>query len=527
MISTTDPSVDAPFESTEASEVPFKSAEEFDAATAIAPGGAVPLKSRPGITLYVQSIISNFLQNALPPLNTYIFTVYLHGSALNVAQLNSLNTIAWSLRVIFGMLSDYAQLFGYRRKVWLIVGWLLALGGVASIAFSSFGSPFCDPKEYPTCLNPKVNTTIKAYDLSASSRVAWYRTPTFFTTLGAVMVQANLDGIVVEYAHREPIGIRGRIQAFTFFISGIGILLSRFFLLFCMSAKRYGGTYDWSAGPNVPYIIAFALVLVGLFLAIVLFQDTLNHIKSFKEWVEKLWLLLQNRAVYQLLAFRFSTNLLQSLTGTSVLTWVRNLDLQWANVIPRIPYVPTMIITMRLGTNWNWRKSILIFTSLSILVTSIATFCVIWDACRNCYFYIILIASTAIATALNTLMPAWAMVEVAGIGHEATIAAIYNTIKDLNVPITTKWRNYIIESFPSIPLLLNDRHNQNQVGYTWLISLGVQIVGLAFIFLIPTQRIPILNMKENSGQSILAGCIVIAGYIALFVFDWQQSLQNY
>ncbi|KDO22972.1 hypothetical protein SPRG_11819 [Saprolegnia parasitica CBS 223.65] len=507
-------------------EAHYKPLGDGDPSTALAPGGAVPLKSRTAITFFVLSVVATFFQTVAPPLNASVFGAYLHGAAPTVAQLASLQAIARTLRVLFAILSDATEVGGYRRKLWLLVGWLVCVASVGCIAFSDFGAPFCDPKDYPSCWNPTANTTKAAYDFTAPGRVAWYRAPTLFAMLGVVVVQANLDGVLVEIAQREPVSVRGTFQTITYFISGIGGVLARFFMLFCLSAKRYGGGYDWSASPNAPFCIAFGLGLLAILLTMCVFRDTHNPSQGLLN-CRSLWTLLQTRAVYQLFAFCLLTSIFQSPTGPAVVAWVTNLDLAWANVIPRIPYVPTMIITLKKGMGWNWRKAVFITTLGGIGVTAIATFFVIYDVCRNDYFYIIVIAPASIALGMNTLMPGWAMVEVATLGHEATTAAIFATIKDLVVPITTRWRTYMAESFPANLALLDDNHTQNQVGYNWIVCLSIQVMGLVFIVLLPTQRKPLLEMKARGELSVMAALLVVLVYVALFVFDWQQNLKDY
>ncbi|KDO22971.1 hypothetical protein SPRG_11818 [Saprolegnia parasitica CBS 223.65] len=529
-MATTDPHVELHpegffVETPEASFKPFSSGDD-DPSTALAPGEPIAMKSRPAIVFFVQMFMANLLQILLPPLNTYIYGSYLHGSAAHVAQIASLQAGAWTLRVFFGVLIDIVPVFGYRRKFWLVAGWLLTIGALLSMACRSFGDPYCDPKDHPGCATAR-NPNGSLYNLDAPNSVPWFRAPIFFQTLGVMIVQATLDGVLIEYAQRDPISTRGIFQGFTYFFQGIGAVWGRLFLQLFLNGRRYGGYYDWSAGPNTPYFVAIFFSLCAFVPATTLFRDTKNHIKSVPAWFGQLWQLLQNRAVYQLLAFRFLTNLFQSPTGPTVVTWVKHLDLGWANVIPRVPYIPTIILTTKKGRAWNWQKALFIATLVGILLTAFPVLFVVWDVCRNDYFYIILFALAIVSTGMNTLIPGWALVEVAGVGHEATIAAIFATIKDLNVPITTRWRTYMAESFPANLALLDDNHTQNQVGYNWLICLGIQVAGLAFIFLIPSHRQPLLAMKQASKGSIIGGALVIAGYIALFVVDWQQSFKDY
>ncbi|KDO22970.1 hypothetical protein SPRG_11817 [Saprolegnia parasitica CBS 223.65] len=515
---------------TDSSEVDFAGlSDDFthDSASALAPGGALALNSRDTIVFYVQSIAASFLQWVLPPLNTYLFSAYLHAPAHIVAQFTWLQWMAWVPRILFAVCSDYVTLFGYRRKLWLVLGWVMTVASVAAMAFSSVGAPYCDPQVYPTCWNPKANTTRAAYNFDAPNRAAWYRTPTFFVHLGVAMVQASLDGVMVEYCHREPLALRGRLQAFTYFISGLGILYARFFGLFGLNAPRYGGTYDFSAGPAVAYMIGFGLSFVSLVLAICCFRDTHNHIKSLADWTTGLWRLLQNRAVYQLVVFRICYSLFQSPLGTPIISWVTDISIGWSNVMGRILYVPTLIQIMRRGLQWNWRKCVGIASVFSIVLTALATFFVIYDVCRNQYFYLVILALSAIALAFMTLMPGWVMVEVAGVGHEATIAALYGAMSNLMLPVAARWRIIMNDAFPANTALLNDAHTRDQVMYSHVISFSLQLVGVLFVVFLPTHRLPTLQLLARNDRSPIAGVLVVLAYLVLIVFALQQSLYNY
>ncbi|OQR83947.1 Folate-Biopterin Transporter (FBT) Family [Achlya hypogyna] len=514
---------------TDSSDIDFSVIEDLahDPSTALAPGGALALNSRDAIVFYIQGIAASFLQWALPPMNTFLFAVYLHGSPHLVQQFTWLQWLGWVPRILFAMLSDSVTVFGYRRKFWLVLGWVIALASVGPMAFTSVGDPYCDPQVYPTCLNPKANTTRTAYNLDAPNQVAWYRTPTFFVHLGVAMVQATVDGVMVEYCQREPLATRGRLQAFTYFISGLGILYARFFGLFGLNAPRYGGTYDYSAGPNVAYIIGFALGAIALVLAVCCFRDTLNHIKSLQEWTKKLWLTLQNRAVYQLFAFRVLYSIFQSAAGTPYITWVTGVSVGWSNVMGRILYVPTLIQIMRRGLHWNWRFCVGVASVASILITTFVTFFVIYDVCRNTYFYYVGTALTAIALAVTTLMPGWVMVEIAGMGHEATIAALYGTMKDLSLPVAARWKQFMMDSFPANLALKDDRHTRNQVAATQAICLAIQLVGVVFVVFLPTHRLPTLHLLRQNDFSRIASLVVVIAYFGLIVFLLEQSLVNY
>ncbi|KDO22969.1 hypothetical protein SPRG_11816 [Saprolegnia parasitica CBS 223.65] len=501
---------------------------------ALAPGETVGLLSKPALVLYFQSIVSTFMQNVLPPLKLYIFMAYLHSSADHYAQLAALENLAWSLRVLFALLSDYLPVFGHRRRFWLSLGWVLTCVSLAIMGFSSFGSPFCDPKDYPTCWNPKANTTKAAYDFAAPGRVAWYRAPTFFATLGVVLVTANVDGLMVEYAQREPIATRGQIQAVVYALTGTGGLAARFFIQLMLNGKRYGGTYDWSVGANFPYLLSLGGGLVALVTALVFVHDSPRPFVPLRQWLHGLWLLLTNRAVYQLLIFRFFYYLFNNVYGNPLLAfgiplvrWVDNLDMGWINITPRLLFVPMTGYVGRAGLQWNWRYVAAGATGVNIALMAFATFFVIYDVCRNAWFYTAVVVLTGVPVAINYLLQGLVMVELAGVGYEAMIAALWATIKDLNVPIALKWHTFIADQFPVQSMLLkDDDHTRDQVAWTHAISFAIQIVGLAWFLLVPTQKLAMRALKHGAA-SRLGGAAVVVGYFAMLVFLWQQNIDSY
>ncbi|OQR96488.1 transmembrane protein [Thraustotheca clavata] len=496
--------------------------DEETQSTALAPGERISIFSKQALILYFQSIVSTFMQNLLPPLKIYVFFAYLHSSTLNYQQLGYLENLAWTTRVCFALLSDFLPVFGYRRKFWLSLGWVITCVSLACMAFSEFGSPFCDPQDYPQCWNPKGNTTLKAYDFAAPSRVEWYRTPTFFATLGVVIVAANIDGIMVEYAQKEPINERGQIQAVVYALTGTGGLAARFFIQLMLNGKRYGGTYDWSVGASVPYIISFSFGIIALAVAVFLLKDVPRDFVPLEQWCNGLWKLLQNRAVFQLLAFRFLYYLFNNVYGNALIAfglpmirWVNNLDMGWINITPRLLFVPATVFIGRSGLQWNWRIVLTSVTFANIFVTSFATFFVIYDICRNAWFYTALIILTGIFAAINYLVQGLMMVELAGFGYEAVIAALWATLKDLNVPIANKWHTYITDQFPvKSMLLIDDDHTRKQVSYTHIISFSIQIFGLIWFLLVPTQKLSMQALKSLA-PSAIGGVFVVAGYIAL------------
>ncbi|KDO22968.1 hypothetical protein SPRG_21056 [Saprolegnia parasitica CBS 223.65] len=492
---------------------------ESDASTALAPGPVIETMSKPAFALYLQSGLVVLMQNLLPPLKTYVFANYLHGSSAHIAQLTALENLAWTLRVFFAILSDAVPVFGYKRKFWMGVGWLVTLASLCVMAFSDFGAPYCDPNDYPGCWHPNANITSGAFDLAAPSRVSWYRIPTFFATLGVVIVAASADGLLVEYSQREPIVTRGQIMVMTYATTGSGGLNARFFNQFFLNGERYGGTYSFSAGPNVAYYFAISMALLGLGLVVGMFHDTKPALvkqessSSSQRWSSGLWKLLHNRGIAQLLAFRFAFNLFSMISGAPILSWVTNLDMGWINITPRLLFISATMYYGRFALQWNWRRVLAFWTFSNIVLMALATFFVICDVSRNAYLYSVLLVLTGVPVAIINLIM-------------AVIAGLWASIRDLNVPIANKVRSWLLDGFPATMSLKDDAETKHHVAYMHLIAFAIQLIGLVWIVLLPSQKIPLAMMKQRGGATSV-GVLVALGYVALMAFSWQQNVHSY
>ncbi|EQC26301.1 hypothetical protein SDRG_15888 [Saprolegnia diclina VS20] len=332
---------------------------------------------------------------------------------------------------------------------------------------------------------------------------------------------------MVEYAQREPFATRGQIQAIMYALMGSGGLMARFFNQFFLNGARYGGNYDFSAGPNVPYWMGVGMALAALTCVLGLIVDSKKRAShDLRTWSAGLWTLLTSRVVFQLLAFRFAFNLFAMITGSPIYAWVTNLDMGWINITPRMLFVPATIHYGRFALQWNWRRVVAVTTVSNIVLMALATFFVIYDVSRNAWVFTALFLLTGIPVAITNLVTGFAMVEMAGVGYEAVIAGLWATIRDLNVPIANKVRTSLVDEFPAVMSMKNDSHTHNQVAYPHIIGFSIQVVGLIWLVLLPSQKTPLAMMKSH-GASRVAGVLVVLGYVALVTFSWQQALEKY
>ncbi|KAG9405022.1 hypothetical protein AC1031_004121 [Aphanomyces cochlioides] len=142
---------------------------------------------------------------------------------------------------------------------------------------------------------------------------------------------------------------------------------------FGLNGANYKGSFSFSMAPNVPYglcLIPCVLVVISTFWLVV---DKKHQGEPVRVYAAKIWDLLQQRAVWQICAFRFVVSGLQAIgvTATSPVSayWakVEPLNDSLSQIIGSGIYAVFLFVVGKWGLHWNWRYCIAIAT-LSVIV---------------------------------------------------------------------------------------------------------------------------------------------------------------
>jgi hypothetical protein len=63
---------------------------------------------------------------------------------------------------------------------------------------------------------------------------------------GYVVADVAADGLMVQYAHREPLELRGGTQTMAYLVRSLGISVAVALVGLCMNGKVYQGSFDWT-----------------------------------------------------------------------------------------------------------------------------------------------------------------------------------------------------------------------------------------------------------------------------------------
>jgi hypothetical protein len=214
------------------------------------------------------------------------FCVYTYDGQSNVCA-NSKNIMffAWSLKLFIAILTDSYRPFGYRRIPWMLGGWLGVLILLLVLACA-------------------------ADTLDVSSWLAMLLLIQFFLMFSDVPG----DGYSVELGHLEPEEQRGQILAtgqrirFTFcVVAGViqALLLNGPSTNDSDCAISFSSCWSWGLTINQYYGLLFAMVFILVFPILWLKELDGSRIPqhTMKEFVQKIWITLQNLTTLYLIIF--------------------------------------------------------------------------------------------------------------------------------------------------------------------------------------------------------------------------------
>ncbi|EQC42608.1 hypothetical protein SDRG_00337 [Saprolegnia diclina VS20] len=506
---------------------------------ALVEGGALSLFSREAFGLFSQYGAIGVIYGMIPSLVYPLYTVYLGMEGYQTASYGVLVTTGWSFKVFFGMLSDCVPIFGYRRKSWMLIGWTITMICLAVMTFTPFGKPFCDRRLTP---NPKTCDTAKAkllagdldkyFDLDAPNRGTLFIMMSMLVSFGYVIAACASDAMVVQYAQREPVAIRGRIQTAIYVVRTLTGILAQLIIAFCLNGKVYKGSFDFAIGANVIFGICLIPCVFVVFTTIFVVVEKKTPRVPFTEWASMFWGLLQKRVLWQICAFRFVNNVFQTMNATpgqpvaALWAQVEPLNDSLSAVIGNLVFSAILVIVGKWGLNWNWRWAIALSSLGVIAIDSFVMFMTIFDGYRNQWFYTGVILADNVPGGVRFIVATYCAVEIADVGNEGATYGLVTTISNLASPFASVIYKYINSFFlVSVDNIKTDTPEIRwEVAYCYIISYSCKVAALFWLWMLPPQKAAMQELKKRGGKSKLAGAILIFMFFGALSFSMTSNI---
>ncbi|RHY00499.1 hypothetical protein DYB36_013159 [Aphanomyces astaci] len=396
------------------------------------------------------------------------------------------------------------------------------------MAFSPFGEPFCNREKTKYCSTPleKVpKSELQYFNLAAPDSGTLYILLSMFIAFGYVSSASASDAMVVEYAQREPLAIRGRIQTAIYTVRELG---------FGLNGPNYAGSFSFALSPNAPYGICLVPCVLVVLSTVFLLVEKKAEPSSFSRWLSMFWESLQSRVMWQICLFRFLSNVFHGVGTTAGLPistyWagVEPLNDALSNIFGNMLYAGMLVIVAKWGLNWNWRWTITAGTLGMIIIDGFVVYMTIWDVVRNQWFYTGVALADNFPLGLRFIVSTYVAVEIADKGTEGATYGLISTVNNLSGPFASILYKYINSYFK---VRQNDIKSDTlevrwDVAYVFMISYGCKVASLFWLFLLPPQKAEVQALKARGGKSKVAGVILVSTFVVCVSFTVTTSIMS-
>ncbi|EEY62163.1 Folate-Biopterin Transporter (FBT) Family [Phytophthora infestans T30-4] len=494
---------------------------------ALRDGGAPSLFSTESCGLLAQYAAVGLMMGALPSAVTPFLGYYLNMEGQVTTSARALLGIPWSVKVFIGIVSDCFPLCGFRRRPFMIIGWMLCTICLVAMATFPLDKPYF-PNASWRKIKPSDYTAdeVSAINYHAPSTGGKYVVFMMLATLGYVIADVAADGVVVEYAQREPIAIRGRTQTAIYTVRSIFSIFGSVLVGFGLSSPPYGG--DFSFGVSFPVcILILAICCVPVVPVTWYFVKEKQVTRpDLRQYMGVLWESLQSRAVYQVIAYSFFSGVFGGISYVAsdpvTMYWARatSFNISVSQVIGSGVTAVTLALMGRYGLDWDWRRVVVITTIAVVALDAVCTMLTTWAVVRNQWFWLGLPIVETIPSSVNFIVSSFVVVELADEGNEAAIYGLLTTVGNLSNPFSATVTKAINEPFAvSNRDILNDSHaTRRDVTIVVLISYASKLLSLSFLVWLPRQKAETQRLKQSGSRSRLLGGVTIA--YCLFALTW-------
>ncbi|TDH66733.1 hypothetical protein CCR75_003372 [Bremia lactucae] len=494
---------------------------------ALRDGVALTFRSAELYGLIAQYAAVGLMMGALPSVITPFLGYYLNMEGQATTSARGLLGIAWSLKVFIGIISDCFPICGYRRRPFMIIGWMLCILCLVVMASLPLDRPYF-PNASLRFVKPRDYTIeeVAAMNDNAPSSGGKYVVLMMLATLGYVIADVAADGVVVEYAQREPTAIRGQTQTAIYTIRSLFSIFGNILVGFGLSSSSYGGDFDFGITfPMCMVILAICCVPV-IPITWLYVSEKRVATPNRRMYLRVLGETLQSQAVYQVIAYSFFSGVCSNISYVAsdpvTMYWARatSFNISVSQIIGSGVMAMTLALMGRYGLNWNWHHVIITTTIAVVALDSVCTMLTTWDIVRNQWFWLGIPIVETIPSSINFIVSSFVVVELASEGNEAAIYGLLTTVGNLSNPFSATLTKAIDKPFAvSNHDILNDAlSTRRSVTIIVLLSYASKLVSLIFLVLLPKQKMETQILKRNGHRSRLIGELTIA--YCLFALAW-------
>jgi MFS family permease len=184
--------------------------------------------------------------------------------------------LAETLKVFFGILNDCLPIKGYHRKPYMVMGWLCCAACMIVLATRTL------PAAY-NCSGEKEggarDVCTEDYRRQVSAQVSEYTVLFVLASIGCTLTHMAADGLMVEYARREPEEARGATQSQALIARGVGTVLANTLVPYSFNGSN-GTAHSFKAICLTFAVLSALMVPVSWYLVV---EPRVRQVVTFRE----------------------------------------------------------------------------------------------------------------------------------------------------------------------------------------------------------------------------------------------------
>ncbi|KAH7465908.1 hypothetical protein KRP22_014911 [Phytophthora ramorum] len=465
-------------------------------------GGAVQFFSRDCIGLVAATFASTFSVECLRSVIEPMMKEHFGLKTAELAASSRLTALPLVLCFFFGLLSDCYPIMGFRRKGYLLIGLVTSVASFLVLAGLDWYIENVDAGSAGTGMAASIIT----FAALASA--------------GNILTYLCVHTRVLELSQREPLGMRGSIQA--------SYLIFRCFVYIVTDTCAY--LISSASTHHCVSLLTFSVVV------------SMPTPLIWKCWEEKyyslstpmktrgqiLWKIMQQKAVWSILVFMCFFTLFTGITfsGPKVVISV------WAGASGDSAFVQqllsygTMLLTVAAWRyhfmNRPWRRFYAMATVLLVVPQLIVAICVSQDILRDRYFYRVMTIFTSIAGGIGWLASMVPLTEIIQEGSEGAMVGLTLSLYFLvNIFVETN-ASGLFEgtNFYNIAEVATDAPNaRGDILKALIFNYGINALALVGLFFLPRQKLDTQQLRSYGGYTKCASAAIVAFAAVLFLYS--------
>ncbi|CAH0485217.1 unnamed protein product [Peronospora farinosa] len=449
------------------------------------------------LALLMQYAGIGFINGVLPAVIYPVLQGYLNAEGTIIVSATVLLQLPWSYKVFLGVLSDCFPIVGFRRRPYMLIGWLLCCCMLFMMATLPDTAPYYgDPSMHFTSPDEWTETQRKSINPNAPDAAGKYVIPMMMVAFGYLLVEVPADAVTIEYSQREPVNARGHLQSWIHSLrmgfSALGALV----VAVAFNGVEYGGSFDFSLTfPRLMFFMGCVCLPLGPAAWFLVYESQVDPPK-FRVYMAQFWKVLQKRAVYQVAAYKFFSGVCNNFNIVSS----SNMKLYWVHATPfnasmmaivgTFTYAGTLAVMAQRGLRWNWHIAIATTVIFGVATDCLMTMMVTWDIIRSQWFWLGVPIIGEVPHAVRFIVSNYIVVELVQEGTEGALYGLLTTTNHVAAPFGRTTAKIINARFHvwKNDIIADTYETRRDVTFTIWLCYGMKFVSLIFLPLLPNQR---------------------------------------